>query len=105
MIKGVELSRAFAVRVRGKSITWRVVVDGAAGEEVLDQGTIGAATATARATLPETLGGRHMRVEAKAATGTENVTVESTWVPILTIGGTHAVGLDGAGVARMARRE
>lgn len=101
---GVNFGRGYQVRLRGESLQYRVKLDGFAGEEVLTIGTIGPGVATVRvAALPDVMAGSTLLVEVIAGAD-QVVRVEAAWVPILTVGGTHALGAgpDGARVVASA---
>lgn len=89
-VKLLRLERAWtlthlAVRLLGQNVTWRVVLNGPCGPEVLADGTIpsGTTVLVRVGSLPTTLAGAVLTIEAAlpGAGSAQTVAVEASWVP------------------------
>lgn len=87
VVDDAERGYLYAVRLRGQNLSYRVRLEGWAGEETLASGTIAAGDAqTVRVSgLPTTsLGGNRLLVQARllAAGSAVEAQAEATWIPV-----------------------
>lgn len=82
-LRGAVLGRAYAIRIKGVSLNWRVVAVGLCGRETLASGTIGASpSGPTRVTgLPETIGADALVVEVQVTSTPTVVVAEASWIP------------------------
>lgn len=95
VVRGAVLGRQYAIRIKGVSLSWRVVADGLCGRETLVSGSISASpSGPTRVTgLPETIGADTLVVEVQLALAVaQAVSAEASWIP--TTGPAGAVRMD-----------
>lgn len=99
IIQGAVLGRAYAIRIKGASLSYRVIADGLCGSESLATGTISASpTGPTRVTgLPDVVAAARLVVEVQGVAGAE-VSVEASWIPLVFGPNGGILTMDAAGV-------
>ncbi|MCG3139938.1 MAG: hypothetical protein HDKAJFGB_00870 [Anaerolineae bacterium] len=76
----------YKIRILGQDLTWRVIADGNAGDEVRASGALPSGTPTTQSIdLPGTWGAARLRIDATLTTGPlpTTIAVEMTWRQVI----------------------